>query len=154
MADHMVVSSREKWRGLRNKRFSKTQQKCFSQVRPTPDNELSATQYHNIRLVRELVLLGWPDVNRVAAADIPCEEGNLSTAGLYALDTRDIFLDKDLLNKATDALGTIVHEIGHHISKAEDGTQKHYDGMMQAAVKVDELLKSPRLVPLLKEVVL
>ena len=32
------------------------------------------------------------------------------------------------------------------------GDPKHYDGMMEAAKKIEELLKSPKLVPLLKEV--
>ena len=66
-------------------------------------------------------------------------------------DTQEIYLASDQLERAKPTVDTVIHEIAHHTSGAEDLEQAHSTAMTQVAARVVELTASRQFDDFLKE---
>jgi len=90
-----------------------------------PDSQLSLNQLANLELGRAIVdevtpLLIGGKVRAVHAAIIPPASDRVRTAGMYSRATEEIFIDLSQLERARQTVDTVIHELAHHTSGAED----------------------------------
>ncbi|MDY6918047.1 MAG: hypothetical protein SVP26_08920 [Chloroflexota bacterium] len=129
-------------------------QERLREVEVVPDERLTPRQLAHLELSREIAgKWHYPGVAAVHAAIIPPASDRMRTAGLYQMSTREIFIATDQLERASTTVDTVVHEIAHHISEAEDGQPGHYTQMTAVAARVVELTAAGYFDDLLKEAV-
>ena len=94
-------------------------QRRLAGVKAISDSILGPAQLSSLSLAR--VIAG----EKVRAADIPPASDRVKTAGMYSRSTQDIFISPEQLSKGREAVNTVIHELAHHTSGAEDGDPKH-----------------------------
>jgi predicted SprT family Zn-dependent metalloprotease len=122
-------------------------------IRIIPDENLSHSQLAALLLVRAINKRN-ARAHGVYAADIPPASDRVRTAGVYSIKEKEIYMVPDQLDHGKDAIDTGIHEMGHHISKAEDGDSKHDEQIKLLSQTIidqvnqgdyDEYLKNPEL---------
>lgn len=101
-----------------------------------PDERLSATQLAHLTLARAIVnriATGGEPVRGVFASIIPPASEAVRTAGMYSRDTQEIFIDVSQLDWGCSTVDTVIHELAHHTSGAEDLTEGHSIHMTRLA---------------------
>ena len=109
-----------------------------------PDNRLSPRQLAHLRLARAIVDEVTPYVvgrlpSAVHAAIIPPASDRVRTAGMYSRTTGEIYIGLDQLERGSTTVDTVVHELAHHTSGAEDLEEAHSAHMTRIAATVVEL---------------
>jgi hypothetical protein len=80
-----------------------------------PDHKLPLQELNNLKLARALARQY--KTGPVYAAEIPPASDMVSrTAGTYEFDTHIIHIHKNELRRGSTTVGTMVHEIGHHVA--------------------------------------
>ena len=99
------------------------------------DEDLTESQLNHLELARRIAVRahGGESVRCVYAAIIPPASERVRTAGLYSTNTQEIYIDLSQLNSAYDTIDTIIHELAHHTSGAEDLTAGHAKHMTRLA---------------------
>ena len=108
-------------------------QERLREVMPLPDNTLSARQFVHLTLARAITKDVRRAVTNVWAAQIPSASDRVRTAGLYSKATREIFIAPDQLDSGRKTIDTLLHELAHDSSGAEDGDPKHYSEISSLA---------------------
>ncbi len=105
------------------------------EVKAVPDQSLTPTQLASLKLARaitdELYFSSPP--GGISGAIIPPASDRVRTAGLYSRTTQEIFIAVDQLNHGVSTIDTLVHELAHHSSEAEDGIPAHYEEISRLA---------------------
>lgn len=105
------------------------------------DQTLNPTQRVSLALARSIIgETAWM-VRGVHAAIIPPASDRVRTAGMYGRTTEEIYISAEQLNHAKDTVDTVVHEIAHATSGAEDGEKAHYEAISERASRVVMLTK-------------
>jgi len=106
------------------------------------DENLSPRQRACLELAREIArrITGWMSnpVMGVHAAMIPPASDRVRTSGMYVRPTQEVFLSADQLEHGRSTVDTVIHEIAHHTSGAEDGEEGHNQEMTKIAGQVVE----------------
>jgi hypothetical protein len=129
-------------------------QQGLSEVQVVPDERLNPRQFAHLELARaiaERVPSHRP--GGVYAAIIPPISDRVKTVGLYQTVTTEIFIGTDQLERASWTVDTVIHEIAHHTSGAEDGEEAHNTEMTRVAAKVVEMTAARMFDEELKEAV-
>ena len=137
---------------LTDRDLIKASQERLREAEVVPDDRLSRKQRGNLKLARAIAddICRIRKVAAVHAAIIPPASDRVRTAGMYSRTTSEIFIASDQLESARSTIDTVIHEIAHHTSGAEDLEQSHADAMTEvpsrvvketAGGKFDELLK-------------
>jgi hypothetical protein len=88
----------------------------LSEAEIIPDKQLAPRQLANLELARAIAK-GFEGVGLVSAAIIPPASDMIGrTAGIYEFDTHSIKVHIEMLHRAEDTIGVMVHELGHHIA--------------------------------------
>ena len=72
---------------------------------------------------------------------------------MYSRITEEIYISADQLEQGQTTVDTVIHEIAHHTSGAEDLTQAHSEQMTRVAARVVEHTAKGCFDELLREVV-
>ena len=86
-------------------------------VTTVPEEQLSPLQKTHLQLAREFV----EDVN-LHPANI---HNSVKIIGAYDMKAERIFVAPERLQRLSTTANTSIHELAHHESKADDGTQAH-----------------------------
>ena len=114
-------------------------QERLREVQAVPDYRLTPRQLVHLRLARAIAArFRHPPIAGVHAAIIPPASDRMRTAGLYGRTTQEVFIATDQLERARWTVDTVVHEIAHHTSGAEDGEEAHNAAMTEVAARVVE----------------
>ncbi|GAI72452.1 unnamed protein product, partial [marine sediment metagenome] len=137
----------------------KASQERLRDVDVIPDGRLTGRQLASLELARGIAhrLTGWTygPVRGVHAAIIPPASDRVRTAGMYGRTTQEVFISSDQLEHGRTTVDTVIHEIAHHTSGAEDGEDTHNAEMTKIAGQVveatakgyfDEFLKDQKFV--------
>jgi len=135
-----------------DKDLIRASQERLREAEVIPDERLSPKQRAHLKLARAITdeICRISKVSAVYAAIIPPASDRVRTAGMYSRTTGEIYIASDQLENAKAAVDTVIHEIAHHTSGAEDLEQAHADAMTSVAARVvketaggtfDELLK-------------
>ena len=119
----------------------KESQKRLGEVEIVPDEKLTPKQLTHLRLARAIadrVTRFFRPVSAVHAAIIPAASDRMSPGGMYARTTREIYISLDQLEYGRTTVDTVIHELAHHLSGAEDGEKAHYKEMTRIAALVVE----------------
>ncbi|MDP2659700.1 MAG: hypothetical protein Q8R28_03105, partial [Dehalococcoidia bacterium] len=93
-----------------------------------------------------------PSISSIEAAQIPPASQRVRTAGLYNRGTGQMYVALEQLDRGKSAIDTVIHEMAHHTSGADDGELAHAEEIKNLAGKVvasvasrkyDALLKNP-----------
>ena len=133
----------------------KASQERLREAEVIPDSHLSIRQRASLQLARAIAQDATPynPVAGVHAAIIPPASDRVRTAGMYSRITKEIFISSDQLERAGSTVDTVIHEIAHHTSGAEDLEERHAAAMTQIAAKVVKDTAAGNFDDLLKEVV-
>ena len=121
---------------ISDERLVSESQERLREVEIIPDSKLSPLQLRHLTLAREItrrVVSTPPDVH---AAIIPPASDRVRTAGLYSRTTREVYISLFQLDHARTTIDTLIHELGHHQSGAEDLEPGHADAMTKIASRV------------------
>lgn len=110
-------------------------QRRLSQVQRLRDGELAPAQLSSLNLIRAITR------QKVYAAEIPPASDRVRTAGMYSRSTREIYISPEQLNRGRDAVNTVIHELAHHTSRAEDGEPRH---ALEIANVADQVVEATR----------
>ncbi|MEA3442096.1 MAG: hypothetical protein U9R04_01195, partial [Chloroflexota bacterium] len=135
-----------------DKDLIKASQERLSKVEIIPDTRLAPRQLANLGLARAITaeVSRYDGVAGVYAAIIPPASDRVRTAGMYAKETKTVYISANQLSGARTTVDTLVHELAHHQSQAEDLTEAHSAAMTSVAASVvqatakgkfDEILK-------------
>jgi hypothetical protein len=125
------------------------------EVEAIPDDKLTPLQLSVLKLARNIadsMTSSWSRTGGIRAAVIPAASDRTRTAGLYGRSTKEIFIAADQLNKGSNMIDVLIHELAHHTSKADDGIPQHYGEMSALAGKIvrnvadryyDTIIKDP-----------
>jgi len=120
----------------------KASQDKLRDVETIADENLSLRQRACLELARGIAyrLTQWqyPSVRGVHAAIIPPASDRVRTAGMYTRTTKEVFVSADQLEHGRTTVDTVIHEIAHHTSGAEDGEEAHNKEMTKIAGQVVE----------------
>ena len=100
-------------------------QERLSKVAIVPDADLSSVQVASLRLARAFASLGPQGPVQVHAAVIPPASDRVRTAGMYRRGSGEIYISTDQLNSARATVDSMLHELAHHTSAADDGEEAH-----------------------------
>ena len=115
-------------------------QQRLREVETIPDERLTPRQAAHLRLARKIVTyFHYPVIAGVYAAIIPPASDRVRTAGMYSRTTREIYIASDQLERGRSTIDTVIHEIAHHTSGAEDLEEGHSREMTHVAARVVEL---------------
>lgn len=115
----------------------KASQERLRDVEIIPDESLPPRQLGHLRLAQAIAAsFKWPPIAAVHAAIIPPASDRMRTAGLYSTKLEEIYIAADQLPNASATVDTVIHEIAHHTSRAEDGDPAHNAAMTQVASHV------------------
>ncbi|MDD5700612.1 MAG: hypothetical protein PHU23_01065 [Dehalococcoidales bacterium] len=126
-------------------------QERLSKVEVIPDEQLSPVQRASLELIREINNRN-ARVRGVYAALIPPASDKVRTAGMYGRHNQNVYIHLDQLNRGQIAVDTGIHEMSHHTSGDEDGSEGHIKAIPSLAEKVveqvnrgeyDQYLKNP-----------
>ena len=130
----------------------KVSQERLRDVQVIPDERLTHVQRTHLRLARAIAeALTYSPSPPVRAAIIPPASDRVRTAGLYSRTLREIYIASDQLERARTTVDTVIHEIAHHTSGAEDLEEGHSAAMTRVAARVVEDTAGGRFDELLKE---
>jgi hypothetical protein len=88
----------------------------LSEAEIIPDRQLIPQQLTHLNLARAIAA-DFPSTGLVSAAIIPPASDMVGrTAGIYEFETAAIKVHAEMLHKAGDTVGVMVHELGHHIA--------------------------------------
>jgi hypothetical protein len=129
-------------------------QERLREVKVVPDEQLSPGQLAHLSLARAIVsrVSYGESLGGVRAAIIPPASDRVRTAGMYGRSTREIFIHIEQLFRGSTTVDTVIHEVAHHNSGAEDGEEAHNLEMTRVAGDVvslaaskafDDLVKAP-----------
>ena len=134
----------------------KVSQERLRDVEVLADGKLTGRQLASLELAREIAhrLTGWTyrPVRGVHAAIIPPASDRVRTAGMYSRTMEEIYISADQLEHGRSTVDTVIHELAHHTTGAEDGEEAHNAEMTRLASQVveatakgyfDEFLKEP-----------
>ncbi len=132
----------------------KASQEKLREAQVIPDSQLSFRQRASLKLARAIAqeTLPYSPVAGIHAAIIPPASDRVRTAGMYSRTTQEIFLGSDILEHAQTAIDTVIHEIAHHTSGAEDLEERHAAAMTEVAARVVKNTAAGNFDDLLKEV--
>ena len=118
----------------------KASQERLRDVETIPDERLTPRQLASLKLARAIAdrLTHWMfrPVKGVHAAIIPPASDRVRTAGMYGRTTEEVFISSDQLEHGRTMVDTVIHEIAHHTSGAEDGEDAHNAEMTRVAGEV------------------
>ena len=139
---------------LTDKELVKASQERLREVQIIPDEGLSRKQRAHLRLARAIAdEVCLTRVSGVHAAIIPPASDRVRTAGMYSRTTLEIYIAADQLEKGRSTVDTVIHEIAHHTSGAEDLEEAHSEAMTRVAAKVVELTHAKKFDDLMMEAV-
>jgi len=119
----------------------KESQERLRGIQTVPDHRLNELQRAHLGLARAIAeKFRFPQIEGVHAAIIPPASDRMRTAGLYQTTTREVFIASDQLERARWTVDTVIHEIAHHTSGAEDGEEAHNHAMTEVAARVVEMV--------------
>jgi hypothetical protein len=114
-------------------------QERLREVQIVPDERLGPRELAHLGLARKIAeKFRFPRIEAVHAAIIPPASDRMRTAGLYSRTLREIYIALDQLERARSTVDTVIHEIAHHTSGAEDGDEAHNSEMTAVAARVVE----------------
>jgi hypothetical protein len=123
-------------------------------VQIIPDEGLSRKQRAHLSLARAIAdEVCLTKVSGVHAAIIPPASDRVRTAGMYSRTTMEIYIAADQLERGRTTVDTVIHEIAHHTSGAEDLEESHSEAMTRVAAKVVELTHAKKFDDLMMEAV-
>jgi hypothetical protein len=129
-------------------------QERLREVEIIPDEQLTSRQLAHLRLARKIAsYFHYPDIAGVHAAIIPPASDRVRTAGMYSRTTREVYIASDQLERGRSTIDTVIHEIAHHTSGAEDLEEGHSQAMTYVAARVVELTAAKYFDEELKEAV-
>jgi hypothetical protein len=133
----------------------KASQERLREVEVIPDARLTTRQLAHLKLARAVTdeVCRIRKVSAVHAAIIPPASDRVRTAGMYSRTTQEIYIASDQLERGRSTVDTVVHEIAHHTSGAEDLEEAHSAAMTQVAARVVEETARGTFDDLLKEAV-
>lgn len=105
-------------------------QKRLAGVKRLGDSRLTPAQLSSLSLARAITK------QKVHAADIPPASDRVRTAGMYSRTTKEIYISPEQLERGSEAVGTVIHELAHHTSGAEDGESQHTSEIAKIANQV------------------
>jgi len=137
-----------------DKDLVKASQERLREAEIIPDDRLSRKQRTNLKLARAITddICRIRKVSAVHAAIIPPASDRVRTAGMYSRTTEEIYIASDQLESARSTIDTVIHEIAHHTSGAEDLEQAHADAMTNVASRVVKETAAGKFDEILKEV--
>lgn len=100
-------------------------QKKLSELRTIDDSSLSSSQQACLSLAREISNDATPKRVRIYAAIIPPASDRVKTAGVYSRAREEIYISPEQLERGKTTIDTILHEMAHNTSGAEDGEDAH-----------------------------
>ena len=134
----------------------KASQERLRDIDIIPDAGLTGRQLASLELARGIAhrLAGWmfSPVRGIHAAIIPPASDRVRTAGLYGRPTEEIYISADQLQHGRGTVDTVIHELAHHTTGAEDGEEQHNAEMTRIAGQVveatakgffDDFIKAP-----------
>jgi len=137
----------------------KVSQERLRDVGIIADGSLTGRQLASLELARGIAhrLTGWMyrPVRGVHAAIIPPASDRVRTAGMYGRTTEEVYISADQLQHGRSTVDTVIHELAHHTTGAEDGEEAHNAEMTRLAGQIveatakgyfDEFLKDPNFV--------
>ena len=129
-------------------------QEKLREVQVIPDERLTPGQLAHLTLARKIATyFHHPNIAGVHAAIIPPASDRVRTAGMYGRATREIYIASDQLERGRTTIDTVIHEIAHHTSGAEDLEEGHSQAMTYVAARVVELTAAGRFDEELEEAV-
>ena len=129
-------------------------QERLRDVQVIPDERLSPRQLAHLKLARKIAsYFHYPDIGGVLAAIIPPASDRTRTAGMYGRTTREVYIASDQLEHGRSTIDTLIHEVAHHTSGAEDLEESHSQAMTFVASRVVELTAAGRFDEELREAV-
>ncbi len=129
-------------------------QQRLREVQIIPEERLTPKQLAHLKLAKKIVsFFHYPGIAGVYAAIIPPASDRVRTAGMYSRTTREIYIASDQLERGRSAIDTVIHEIAHHTSGAEDLEEGHSQAMTDVAARVVELTAAGRFDEELKEAI-
>ncbi len=133
----------------------KASQERLREAQVIPDERLSPKQSAHLKLARAICEEVSPGrkVGGVHAAIIPPASDRVRTAGMYSRTTEEIFIASDQLERGRSSVDTVIHELAHHLSGAEDLEEKHAAEMTRVAARVVEATSRGDFDELMKEAV-
>ncbi|MDD4860344.1 MAG: hypothetical protein PHR56_09135, partial [Dehalococcoidales bacterium] len=116
----------------------KASQERLREAEIIPFERLSFQQRAHLELTRAIAgeVCRVRSVAAVHAAIIPPASDRVRTAGMYNRTTGEVYIASDQLEHGRSAVDTVIHEIAHHLSGAEDLEQAHADAMTSVAARV------------------
>lgn len=111
-------------------RLVQESQRRLAKVTPLPDSNLTPSQLSSLSLARAVAK------HKVNAADIPPASDRVTTAGMYSRSSQEIYISPKQLEKGREAVNTVIHELAHHTSNAEDGEPEHSSEISRIADQV------------------
>jgi len=132
----------------------KASQERLREVEIIPDERLSTKQRAHLKLARAIAdeIAPYRKVGGVYAAIIPPASDRVRTAGMYNRTTQEIFIASDQLEQGRSTIDTVIHELAHHSSGAEDLEREHSADMTRIAAKVVEMTSYGKFDELMKGV--
>ena len=120
-----------------------------------PDDKLSPQQLAHLMLARAIASMAHrgPKVRGTYASLIPAASDRVRTAGMYGTNTQEIFIDLSQLDSGHKTVDTVIHELAHHTSGAEDLTEQHSTHMSRLASYVVDLTHAGEFDALMENVV-
>jgi hypothetical protein len=105
-----------------------------------PDDELTPKQRIHLKLARAIAdrLFQIDKIRGVHAAHIymRAAAGRKKALGLYDRNNWEVYLAPEALDRAFLTVAMLVHELGHHVSNAEDLTEEHAYGMQEVGARL------------------
>jgi len=118
----------------------KASQERLREAQVIPDSQLTHRQRVHLILAREIAkAIPVQKVAGIHAAIIPPASDRVRTAGMYSRITKEIFIAADQLEHGKTTVDTVIHELAHHTSGAEDLEERHSEAMTRIAAQVVEL---------------
>lgn len=120
----------------------------LSEADVIPDRELTSNQLAHLELARAIAE-DFGQVGTIKAAIIPPASDMVArTAGFYEFDTGNIKISSEMLQSASETVGVMVHELGHHMAYkrlgskelAGDLTTGHTDAMEYSSGRIFQKL--------------
>jgi hypothetical protein len=131
----------------------KASQERLREVELIPDARLTPRQLAHLKLARAIAdkVCRIKPVSGVHAAIIPPASDRVRTAGMYSRTTREVYIGSDQLERGQTTVDTVIHELAHHTSGAEDLEEGHSQTMTLIAARVVELAAKGEFDDLIKE---
>lgn len=115
-------------------------QERLSKTKVVNDKDLSRVQLANLNLARAITdATSISPTPKVYAAILLPASDRVRTAGMYGKSSCSIYIAVDQLDHARNTVDTVIHEIAHHNSGAEDLERPHAEAMTKVAASVVEL---------------